>query len=220
MVDQPNQSNQPAAPADPVVPELLRRWFDDRDQTALDQLLARNLDYLRRYAHGRLADKVRSKEDTGDIIQDAIVDFMRYTPPFVVSTEPQLRGLLCKIVDGVLAGHHRWFARLRRQVAREKPIPSGTSVVLQPFVARDPSPSRVVSSDEREAAVRLAITTLDPIDQKIVLMRTYEDQPFAAIGAEVGMKEDSVRVRFNRSLGKISRKLLAMQRGDVDEFLA
>ncbi|HEX5050541.1 MAG TPA: sigma-70 family RNA polymerase sigma factor [Planctomycetota bacterium] len=213
MQDTPNAPHQD-------VPDLLRRWFEQHDQTALDQLLARNLDYLRRYAHGRLADNVRRKEDTGDVIQDAVIEFLRYSPPFVVATEAQLRGLLCKIVDGVLSGHHRWFARMRRQVAKEKPLPDGTSVVFQPFVARDPSPSAAVRGGEREAAVRLAIATLDPIDQKIVWMRIYEDRAFAAIGDEVGMKEDSVRVRCNRAIAKISQKLLAMKRGDVDEFLA
>lgn len=77
-----------------------------------------------------------------------------------------------------------------------------------------------MQGEEREAAVRIAITTLDPIDQRIVLLRAYEDQSFASIGQVVEMKEDSVRVRFSRALGKISRKLIALQRGDVDEFLA
>ncbi len=210
----------PSGESTPDVSELLRRWYDHRDQQALDVLMAHNLDYLRRYAHGRLAANVRSKEDTGDVVQDAVLEFMRYGPPFVVDSEARLRGLLVKIVDGVLAGHHRFFARLRRQVARENPLPAGTSVVLRPLAARDPSPSAAACATEREAAVRLAIATLDPLDQRIVLMRVYEDRAFAAIAAEVDMKEDSVRVRCNRALEKVSRKLLAMRRGDVDEFLA
>ena len=215
-----SETTSPSSPDDDrAVQELLRRWFDRRDQSALDQLLDRNLTYLQRYASGRIGGALRRKEDTGDVIHDAVIEFMRYSPPFVIGTEVQFRGLLRKIVDGVLAGHHRWFARLRRQVAKEKPLPSGTSVVMQPFVARDPSPSAAMRGDEREAAVRIAITTLDPTDQRIVLMRAYEDQSFASIGAAVDMKEDSVRVRFSRALGKISRKLLALQRGDVDQFL-
>ncbi|MFY9341369.1 MAG: sigma factor-like helix-turn-helix DNA-binding protein, partial [Planctomycetota bacterium] len=103
---------------------------------------------------------------------------------------------------------------------KEKPLPAGTSVVFQPIAARDPSPSAVVSGSEREAAVRLAITTLEPLDQRIVMMRVYQELEFAAIGSEVGMKEDSVRVRCNRALVKVSRKVLAMQHGDVDGFLA
>ncbi|MCC7398931.1 MAG: sigma-70 family RNA polymerase sigma factor [Planctomycetes bacterium] len=199
---------------------LLRAWFERREQVALDRLLAENMDFLRRYASGKLRDNVRAKEDTGDVVQDAVIEFLRYSPPFVVATTAQLRGLLCRIVDGVLAGHHRWFQRLRRQVAKEKPLPAGTSVVLQPFVARDPTPSAVVSGGEREAAVRLAIATLEPLDQRIVMMRVWQEMPFLAIGVEIGMKEDSVRVRCNRAISKLSKKLLAAQSGDFDGFLA
>lgn len=201
-------------------PELLRAWFEQRDSAALDRLLAEHMDFLRRHAHGRLAESVRAKEDTGDVVQDAVIEFLRYSPPFVVETGAQLRGLLSKIVDGVLSGHHRFFARMRRRVAAEKPLPPGTSVVFQPFVAKDPSPSAVVQTGEREAAVRLAIATLEPLDQRIVLLRVYDELDFAAIGTEVGMKEDSVRVRCNRALVKLSQKLLAMQRGDANGFLA
>lgn len=211
---------EPSNPDDDgAVSTLLRRWFDSRDQVALDELLNRNLAYLHRYASGRLGEALRRKEETGDVIQDAVVEFMRYSPPFEIANEAQLRGLMRKIVDGVLAGHHRWFARLRRQLAREQPLSHGTSVVMQPLIAQDPSPSAAIRGDEREAAVRIAITTLEPTDQRIVLMRTYEDQSFANIGAAVEMKPDSARIRFGRALAKISRKLLALQRGDVDQFL-
>lgn len=207
------------AQPEPEVADELRRWFQSRDRDALDRLLADNLPFLQRYAHGKLPDAQRAKQDTGDLIQEAVVDFMHYTPPFEIATQRQLRGLLCKIVDGVLAGQHRWFARMRRDVARERPLPHGTSIVMQPFVARDPSPSAEVQASELEAQVRLAIATLPPLDQKIVMMRTYQKSSFADIGAEVGMKEDTARVRCARALAALSRKLQALKQGDVDTFL-
>ncbi|MFN3242975.1 MAG: RNA polymerase sigma factor [Planctomycetota bacterium] len=203
-----------------ALPALLRRWFQERDHGALGQILDSNMEYLRRYAHGRLGRQVRSKADTGDVLQDAVVEFMRYSPPFEVETREQLRGLLVKIVDGVIAGQHRWFARMRRQVAREKPLPSGTSVRLHMCAADDTTPTEAVRGNEREAAVRLAIATLPPTDQRIVIMRIYDELDFATIGTAVDMKEDSARVRCNRAIARISKKLMAMKRGSVDEFLA
>lgn len=202
------------------MPALLRRWFAERDRTALDALLERNLDFLHRYAHGRLGEKVRAKEDTGDVLQDEVIEFLHYSPPFVVGNEKQLRGLLCKIVDGVVAGHHRWFARMRREVARERPLPEGTSVVMHGFAADGTSPSRAAQENEREAALRLAITTLEPTDQRIVMLRTYGHQSFEQIATEVAMKADTARVRFARAVAKLSQKLLAFDQGGFDEFLA
>ncbi len=213
-------SHDPEPARVPSLQELLNRWFVSKDRAALDLLLAGNMDFLRRYAHGKLGKQVQAKEDTGDVVQDAIIEFLRYSPPFVIASEAQLRGLLCKIVDGVLSGHHRWFARMRREVARERPLPDGTSVVVQPFVADDPSPSHMAQDHEREAALRLAIATLDPTDQRIVMMRTYQNAPFEEIGEAVGMKADTARVRYGRALSRLSGKVRALGKGQFDEFLA
>jgi len=206
-----------AAAGEPLA-SLLRRWFVGRDRDALDELLRRNLDFLQRYAHAKLSGPVRSKEDTGDLVQEAVLDFMHYAPPFEVHDEAHLRGLLCRIVDSVLAGQHRWFSRMRRDLARERPIPEGTSVVFGEPAAPDRSPSRVFQASEREAALRLAIATLEPLDQKIVYLRTYADLPFPAIATEVQLSAEAVRKRFDRALPRLSRKLGALQEGRVDEF--
>ena len=202
------------------VRELLQRWFGARDRDALDELLRRVLPFMHRHAHGRMHDKLRGKEDTGDVIQEAIVDFMHYAPPFAMENEQQLRGLLAKIVDGVVAGHHRWFAQIRRDIARERPLPEGTSVAFRPIAASDPSPSNAAKAGEREAALRLAILSLDPLDQKIVLLRTYQGRSFVAIGAEVGVTDEAARKRFTRGMQRLSAKLMALGEGRIDEFLA
>ena len=209
-----------AGDAEPEVHLLLRRWFQARDQAALDALLRRCWSHLHRYAHDRLGHHLRSKEDTGDVVQEAVLDFMRYTPSFEVANEQHLRALLYKLVDGVLAGHHHWFARMRRDVARERPLPSGTTVGLEPAGARDPSPSKAAQADEREASLRLAITSLPPLDQKIVILRTYKSASFVDIAAEVGLGEEAARKRYARALKKLSAKLQALADGRIDDFLA
>ncbi len=204
--------------AEPVE-QLLNRWFQNRDRDALDTLLAENLPYLQRYAHSRMAPKMRAKHDTNDLIQDAVVDFLHYSPPFEISTQAQLRGLLCKIVDRVVSGQHRWFARMCRDVAREQPLAQGTSLVFQPIPADGPSPSGVARDQEREAAIRLALTTLAPLDQQIVMLRIYRDLEFSKIGEEIDMQADAVRKRCSRALASLSRKLLAWKQGDFDGYL-
>jgi RNA polymerase sigma factor (sigma-70 family) len=214
----PLETPDPAAP-DPT-PGLLREWFERREPAALERLLAEHMVFLRRYADQRLSGGLRSKEEGDDVLQDAIVEFLRYDPPFVVDSAARFRGLLCRIVDGVLAGHHRYFQRIRRQIAKERPLPSGTSVVFGAPRAKGATPSSVASAHEREAAVRLAISTLDPLDQVICRMRLFEERDFGAIAATVEMKEDSVRVRSKRAMAKVAQKLAAAQRGDFDSFLA
>ncbi|MCA8953699.1 MAG: sigma-70 family RNA polymerase sigma factor [Planctomycetes bacterium] len=209
----------PSEPGSPVA-ALLRRWFEARDPLALDELVRRNLDHLQGYAHGKLSAAARGKADTGDVVQEALRSVLAYHPPFVVETEAQLRGLLRKIVDGVLSDQHRRWTALHRDVAREHPLPDGTSVAIGALRVGGESPSAAARGHEREAESRLAIATLDPTDQVIVIMRVYRDEPFDAIGREVGMKPDTARVRFRRAMRRLSEKLKALRDGDTDTFLA
>lgn len=200
--------------------ELLRRWFVDRDPAALDRILADNMEFVRNHASRNLREGLRTKEETADVVQDAIMDFFRYAPSFPITTTAQLRGLLRTIVDGVLAGHHRYFQRLRRQSSKEQVLATDTTTGGVPVEARDPSPSAVARGDELDGTLRLAIATLEPLDQRIVAMRVYDQLEFRAIGEAVGMKVDSVRVRCKRALVRVSNKVAAAARGDMNEFFA
>ena len=74
--------------------------------------------------------------------------------------------------------------------------------------------------NDGEEVFDVAIGRLDPIDQIIVIMRVYREEPFAVIGQEVGMKADTARVRFARAMRRLSGKLRALENGDTGTFLA
>lgn len=215
-----SESDPGAAPSRSVA-SLLARWFEQRDRGALEELLRGVLPALDAYAHRKLGGALRAREETGDVIQEAVVDFLRYAPSFRVETEGQLRAILYRIVDAVVAGQHQWFSRMCRDFARERPLPEGTSVVFgRELVSREPSPTAEARAAERDAAVRLALLSLEPTDQKIVMLRNQQGRTFAAIGHEVAMSEDAVRKRFDRAMQRLSRKVMAWRQGSFDEFWA
>ena len=102
------------------VPEttlLLQRW-NGGDEQALQALLQLHLPWIQTHVSQRLGGLVRAKEDTNDVVQDALVEFLRYGPRFKVSNEAHLRFLLGRIAENVLRDRHDFFTRFCRRQAR------------------------------------------------------------------------------------------------------
>ena len=72
----------------------------------------------------------------------------------------------------------------------------------------------VPAPDETEAVWHQLVPVLDtalqalrPADRDAVLLRYFENQPLAAVGAALGVSEDAARVRVNRALDKLRDRL-------------
>lgn len=206
------QEQEPAQDADGIA-DLLRHLHGD-DERVIGQLLERITPWLRSYMRRRLGGKLRAKLETSDVVQDAIASFLRDAPNFVVQGENQFRAFIRQVADNVIRGHHRYFERQRRRFSRERPLTNLNSAILDSV-----TPSKVASKDEGEARVRLALEMMDPIEQRILCMKVYEDSTFGEIGDALGMNEEAARQRYRRALPKLQKKVSCLEQGDVWGFL-
>jgi DNA-directed RNA polymerase specialized sigma24 family protein len=108
---------------------LLQRWHAG-ERAAIETLVARDLGWIRDYVHERLGPLLRSRGETMDYVQDAVLDVMRYTPRFVTDDRRQFRGLLARIVENHLRDAHDHHAAARRTPLRERPVPSDSVLDL------------------------------------------------------------------------------------------
>ncbi len=198
--------------------ELLQRW-NEGDQEALNLLVEKNLPFLAARVRKRLGPFLRRKEETMDIVQEAMVEFLRYGPRFLLSSEGQFRALLAKVVENVLRDRYDWFTAKRRDLHRERPLPSDTLLGLDPGVKSPTTPSRAAERNEEEARIRLALELLPPPDREVLVLRLLEEKGFKAIGGSLGIGEDGARMRFRRALPKLARKVEALERGDLEKAL-
>ncbi|MEM7202307.1 MAG: sigma-70 family RNA polymerase sigma factor [Planctomycetota bacterium] len=200
------------------IEQLLQRWHDG-DETSFDAIVERVLPWLRQHVHGRLGARLRGKIETVDAVQDAVLAFMRDSPRFVLADEGHLRAILARVVENVLRNHHRYFMAKRRELARERPLPSGSSVRLDRGAPRG-TPSQAAANDEEEALLRLALEVMEPIEQRIVCMRVYDDLSYVEIAHQLGLKEDAVRKRFQRAMPKLTAKVMCLRDNDIAGFVA
>jgi RNA polymerase sigma factor (sigma-70 family) len=192
---------------------FLRQWHGG-DRQGLDALLEQHLPWLEEQVRRRMSAQLRNKAETGDYLQDAMVQFLQYAPRFTVADKAHFRALLLKVVESTLHNKFRWFMARRREMARECPLPSETVLSLDRS-----SPSRSAERHEREAWVRLGVELLDPDEKELIVLRNWDRKSFVEIGERLDITENAARLRYNQAVHLLSRKIWELRSGNLVEAL-
>src|ERR1043166_787831 len=94
---------------EPTIDLLLRAQSGDAE--ALNVLLARYLPRLSRWASGRLPSGLRSMLDTGDLVQDAIINSLRNLNTLEIRSEASLQTYLRRAVKNRIIDLYRRAGR-------------------------------------------------------------------------------------------------------------
>ncbi|MFH2000889.1 MAG: sigma-70 family RNA polymerase sigma factor [Planctomycetota bacterium] len=197
---------------------LLNQWHAG-DPAGLQGLLEAHLPWLRSYAHTRLGHVLRSKAETQDYVQDAVLEFLLYAPRVHISDKDHFRALLVRILENVMCSKYDWFTAKRRWVAKERPIPSDTVLRLDPPEGGTKTPSRALQQSEEEAWVRLGLELLDSGGRELLILRQWEKMSFAQIGRQLGITEDAARMRHNSAMGRLGEKIWLLREGRLPQAL-
>lgn len=190
--------------------ELLRRWHGG-DRDALDELIERDLPWIREQVRRRVGPLLRDRGDCDDYVQDAMIEVLQYGPRFVSTSKARFRSLLARIIENVLRDRHDWYRAKRRSLSKERPLPSDSCLNLDPRARSVTRPSQAAQRTERESWVRLALEFLDPEDRKVILLRQWDELSFPEIAQQMGLTADSARMRFQRALPKLGKKIAELR---------
>jgi RNA polymerase sigma factor (sigma-70 family) len=160
------------------------------DQAARNELCARYLPRLRRWAHGRLPLWARDHLDTEDIVQDTLMQSVRRLDQFT----PDHQHAFCAYVCQALRN------RLRDVVRRAAARPSGDP--LSPDEpAADPSPLEQAVGRQTLARYETALQQLRESDRELVIARVELGLGYAEIADLMGKSSiASARVAVSRAL--------------------
>ena len=201
-----------------VTVELLRRWHSG-DREALDALFERDLPWIQQTVHRRLGPLLRARAETQDLVQEVAIEFLRYGPRFLLSSRRQFRALLARIAENVIRGQLDWLTAQRRSIHRERPLPGDTVLDLDGSMKTVREPGEQAERNEWDALVRLGIELVDAADRQILLLREWEDTPFAEIGRHLDISEDAARMRFHRAMARLAEKIVELRGGGIEAAL-
>ena len=196
----------------------LNRW-NDGDREALKAILERHLPWIRDYVRRKLGGKLRGKMESGDVVQETMVQFLKYGPRIHLSDEGRFRALVARIVENVLCDENDRINTLRRKVSLERPLPSDTVLNLDLPRIKVTPPTEKALRNESEAWIRLGIELVSSEDREVLTLRAWGGYSFSRIGEQLGIKENAARMRFQRALVRLAEKVARLRRGELEDVL-
>lgn len=176
--------------------ELLR-LAKDGDQQALEQILARYVPRLRRWASGRLPVRARSLMDTGDLVQETLLRVLTGLDRIEVRGPGGFQAYVRQAVLNRIRDEVRWTNR--------RPGPDGVPESLD-----DPAPSpleNAIGSDLLDRYER-ALATLKEPERELLHLRIELDFDYEEIAAMTGKSSrDAVRMAVQRALARLAEAM-------------
>ena len=167
------------------------------DDGALDQLFARHLPRIRRWASGRLPRWARDLADTTDVVQDTVLETLKHLDRFEHRGDGALQAYLRQAVI------NRIRNELRRVAAR------GTSTTLDsgsPDGA--PSPLEAAIANERLERYEAALGRLKPDDREAVVSRLEFGLSYAEIAEAMAKPSaNAARMAVVRALTRLADEI-------------
>lgn len=167
------------------------------DADALNQLYARYLPLLRRWARGRLPGWTRDLRDTDDIVQETLVQTLRRIDDFNPRHEGALQAYLRQAVVN----------RVRDEIRRVGRRPASAEM---PADYKDSSQSPLDLAIGQEAASRYeaALQRLRPEDRELIVARVEMGNSYQQIASEHGKSSpDAARMAVARALVRLAEEM-------------
>ncbi len=192
--------------------DLLARWHAG-DSAARDALIERNLPWILERVRARLGAFLRGRADSGDFVQEALLDFLAYTPRFRVASEAQFRALLLRVIEHAIGDQYDYHQAWRRRASREQPLASDTVIDL---TGRAPTPpDERAERNEDQALLRLALELLEPPARRVIQMRQWDGLSYSDIATRLALSESAARKQHQRALQRLAELLDRLRRGEL-----
>jgi RNA polymerase sigma-70 factor (ECF subfamily) len=190
------------------------------DRGALDTLLARHRERLRRMVELRLDARLQARIDASDVIQEAYVEVVGRLDEYLRDPRLPLFLWLRLVVGERLLKLHRFHLGTQmRDAGREvslyrSALPAATSAALAAqLLGKHTSPSQAAVRAERILRVQEALNALDPVDREVLSLRHFEELTAAETALALGIEDAAAAKRYFRALRRLKQVLAARPAG-------
>ncbi len=177
------------------------------EKSALEELLSRYRDRLKRMLAVRMHPRLAKRCDPSDVVQDALAEATRRLPEYLGTPELPFYVWLRQLGLDRLTDYHRrhLYAQSRSVFREEEADLSDESVetLAQQLAGAVDDPARQLAREERRQRVRRCLEQLRPSDRELLLMRFAEQLQLKEIAAALGLTEAATKSRLHRALEKL-----------------
>jgi RNA polymerase sigma-70 factor (ECF subfamily) len=175
------------------------------DERALDQLCARYLPRLQRWAHGRLPGWARGAFDTQDLVQETLAHVAARIQNFEPRHKAAFQAYLRQAV----------LNRVRDQIRRTKRRPSGDPLDSA-HASDEPSPLEAAIGAEAVERYETALQRLKPGDRDAIILRVELGCPLAEVAEALNKPSiGAAHVAVSRALVRLAKEMARYPRAVV-----
>lgn len=169
------------------------------EHAAREQLVARYLPLLRRWAHGRLPQYARELADTDDLVQVSLLRALDHLAEF----EPRHEGAFLAYLRRILLN------AVRDEIRRASRLP-GKAEIPESLACEAPSAVEQAIGRQAMEAYEAALASLPEAQQEAVILRVEFGFSYPEIAAALGRpSSNAVRMIVSRSLVRLAEVMHA-----------
>ncbi|MFM7075376.1 MAG: sigma-70 family RNA polymerase sigma factor [Planctomycetaceae bacterium] len=219
--DAPPPAAGPAPAASGPATIVLLERVRDGDGDAVNGLLARHRDAIRRLVDRRMDRAMQRRVDASDIVQDVMLEANRRLGDYLANpTMPFQLWLRHMARDRLIDAHRRHRVAASRSLDREVPLAGGgddpsASDGAAGIADRELTPAAAATWHELERRFAAAVERLDDDDRRIVLLRHFEHLSTAEAAEVLGLSKAAAGMRYLRAMRRL-RGLLEPGGGGSD----
>ena len=177
----------------------------DGETVAYAELFARYYPRVRALVRRRISDELRSEMESGDLLQEAMLDAIRGFSGFEVRSRKELIGWFARIVENNLRTELRHMHAQKRDRARAVPLDYVTRYMEESEPHHRPQadgldPLELSSRKEQQRILLRSLGDLEPEQRRVIELRHGRGATWAEIAGELGRSgPDSARMLYTRA---------------------
>ena len=184
------------------------------DAEAVNQLLARHREALRRMVELRLDRALARRVDASDIVQDTLLEASQRLDGYLKDPGMPFHLWLRHLArDHIIDAHRRHRVAGRRSVDRERPLQdSGFSShssfeLANQLAAAGLTPAAAAIRQELQRRFEAALADLDEADQEVLVMRHFEQLSNQEVAQALGLSEPAASMRYLRAVRRLRAQI-------------
>jgi RNA polymerase sigma-70 factor (ECF subfamily) len=194
------------------------------DRAAIEGLLARHRQALRRMVDLRMDQMVRRRVDASDIVQDVLVEANRRLADYLKNPVMPFHLWLRQMAqDRLIDAHRRHRGAARRSIDREQPLAATVDQSTHDLAAALADPQLTPASEamwhELQRRFQAAVEELDGQDREVILMRHFEYLSNSDVAAALGLSEAAAGMRYLRAMRRLRERLEPSPNQDQDSSI-
>jgi RNA polymerase sigma-70 factor (ECF subfamily) len=182
----------------------------DGDVAAVNELLERHRDAVRKLIRMRLDQRIQRRVDVSDVLQDVLIEANRRLKDYIQNPGMSFHLWLRQIAkDRMIDAFRRHRGSAKRSVDREQSLtaPRGSersSIMLgQQLQDHELTPATAATQKELAKKVEEAIGRLGEADYEIIVMRHYEQLSNREVAEALNLTEPAASMRYLRAIKRL-----------------